>query len=226
MRIGEAAKETGLSVSNIRFYEKKGLLAPAREAESRYRDYTEEDISDLKRIMLYRKMNLSVEMIYLLKQGGVSFGDVLRRQMEDLKEQQEMLQGSIDLCERILKEPDPERIDVEYYLHYVEEEEARGQKFALVEELLDDASDFCGISKFRGDPLVGKFLINPWAARGIAALWLLTCIVLPIVEIGDKILSEGSVPPLTVLFWGMWFALMTYSFYQFRKYRARERAKK
>lgn len=28
MRISEAAKITGLSVSNIRFYEKKGLLSP------------------------------------------------------------------------------------------------------------------------------------------------------------------------------------------------------
>ena len=35
MKIGEAAKETGLSISNIRFYEKKGLLEPEREAESR-----------------------------------------------------------------------------------------------------------------------------------------------------------------------------------------------
>ena len=44
MRISEVAKETGLSVSNIRFYEKKGLLSPERKEESNYRDYTEEDI--------------------------------------------------------------------------------------------------------------------------------------------------------------------------------------
>ena len=57
MRISEAAKITGLSVSNIRFYEKKGLLAPVREEESKYRDYAKEDIAQLKRIILYRKMN-------------------------------------------------------------------------------------------------------------------------------------------------------------------------
>ena len=28
MRIGEIAKRTGLNISNIRFYERKGLLAP------------------------------------------------------------------------------------------------------------------------------------------------------------------------------------------------------
>lgn len=44
MRIGEIAKRTGLNISNIRFYERKGLLAPKREQDSQYRDYTEEDV--------------------------------------------------------------------------------------------------------------------------------------------------------------------------------------
>ncbi len=42
MRIGEIAKRTGLKISNIRFYERKGLLTPKREQDSQYRDYTEE----------------------------------------------------------------------------------------------------------------------------------------------------------------------------------------
>ena len=48
IQIGEAAKETGLSISNIRFYEKKGLLTPAKNEESKYREYSPEDISRLK----------------------------------------------------------------------------------------------------------------------------------------------------------------------------------
>ena len=31
MRIGEVAEQTGLSISNIRFYEKKGLIKSDRE---------------------------------------------------------------------------------------------------------------------------------------------------------------------------------------------------
>ena len=42
MKIGEAAKETGLSISNIRFYERKGLLCPRRKEESQYREYEPE----------------------------------------------------------------------------------------------------------------------------------------------------------------------------------------
>ena len=40
MRIGEIARRTGLNISNIRFYERKGLLCPDREDDSKYRDYT------------------------------------------------------------------------------------------------------------------------------------------------------------------------------------------
>ena len=60
MKIGEVANETGLSISNIRFYEKKGLLTPSRKEESGYRDYTIEDVSRLKTILLYRKMGLPI----------------------------------------------------------------------------------------------------------------------------------------------------------------------
>ena len=63
MRIGEAAEKTGLSISNIRFYEKKGLIGPDREPDSKYRNYTEDDLERLNLIILYRKMELSVETI-------------------------------------------------------------------------------------------------------------------------------------------------------------------
>lgn len=221
MRISEAAKETGLSVSNIRFYEKKGLLSPEREEESKYRDYTKEDIRRLKQIILYRKMNLPVEMIFLILNGEASAKKVLQKQKEELIEQQRMLQGSIELCSRILAENDLEQIDVDYFLNYVREEEGRGRQFALMEELLDDASDFYGISKFRADPWAGKLMQNKWIVRGIALIWLLTCIVLPITQIGTRIAAEGSVRPITVFLWFMWGWTVTYPFYKFRKYKTK-----
>lgn len=224
MRISEAVKETGLSVSNIRFYEKKGLLSPEREEESKYRDYTKEDIRRLKQIILYRKMNLPVEMIFLILNGEASARNVLERQREELIEQQHMLQGSIELCSRVLAETDLEQIDVDYFLSYVKEEEDRGRQFAVIEELLDDASDFYGISKFRADPWAGKLMQNKWIVRGITLIWLLTCILLPITQIGARIAAEGSVRPITVFFWFTWGWAVTYPFYKFRKYKTKNRA--
>lgn len=61
MKIGEVAEQTGLSISNIRFYEKKGLIEPKRNEQSKYRDYAEEDVKRLKQIILYRKMDMPLE---------------------------------------------------------------------------------------------------------------------------------------------------------------------
>lgn len=79
MKISEAAKLTGLNVSSIRFYERKGLLMPQREDGSKYRDYTDEDVQRIRQILLYRKMGISVETIELiLKRESSSWGDFSR----------------------------------------------------------------------------------------------------------------------------------------------------
>lgn len=223
MRISEAAKETGLSVSNIRFYEKEELLLPERDEESKYRDYTKEDIRRLKQIILYRKMNLPVEMIFLILNGEASARNVLERQKEELIEQQHMLQGSIELCSRVLNETDLEQMDVDYFLTYVKEEEDKGRQFAVIEELLDDASVFFGISMFQADPWTGKLLQNKWISRGIALIWLLICILLPITQIGARVAAEGSVRPVMVFFWLMWGWTVKYPFYKFRKYKTKNK---
>ena len=49
MTIKETEKSTGLSRSNIRFYEKEGLIAPARTEGNGYRDYSEADIENIKK---------------------------------------------------------------------------------------------------------------------------------------------------------------------------------
>ena len=106
MRISEAANLTGLNISNIRFYERKGLLKPVREEDSKYRNYTDEDVTRLKQILLYRKMGISIETIYLLFCEQAELGVVLERQKAELKSQIENLQGAFELCDMILKEED------------------------------------------------------------------------------------------------------------------------
>lgn len=72
MRIGEIAEKTGISISNIRFYEKKRLIGPKRDMDSKYRNYTEEDLNQVKQIILFRKMDFSVEMIRSILENQVS----------------------------------------------------------------------------------------------------------------------------------------------------------
>ena len=139
MKIGEAAKETGLSISNIRFYEKKGLLEPARDQESKYRNYTEEDILRLKKIIIFRKMDLSVEQIAAMLRGKTDVKEVLKNQNQEqelLNKIREM-EGALELCRILEKEEVPLDIEPEQYLDYIAQEEKKGKKFSKAEELLD-----------------------------------------------------------------------------------------
>lgn len=216
MRISEAAKLTGLSVSNIRFYEKKGLLSPVRQEESKYRDYSMEDIEQLKKIILLRKMDISIESIYLMENGGASFTNILKRQEEELIARKEMLQGAIDLCRQILTEQNPEDIDIDYYLNYVKEEEAQGHRFAEVEELLEDLAEFTRLTQFRGDPYVGKFFRNVWVIR-VLSLLAMACIVLVPLEgiINASAALAGWIP--AVIWWSLWLIGLGTSWFYFRK---------
>ena len=137
MKIGEAAKETGLSISNIRFYEKKGLLEPARDQESKYRNYTEEDILRLKKIIIFRKMDLSVEQIAAMLKGKTDAKEVLKNQEQELFNKIREMEGALELCRILEKEEVPLDIEPEQYLDYIAQEEKKGKKFSKAEELLD-----------------------------------------------------------------------------------------
>ena len=60
MNINELERLTGITKQNIRFYEKKELLHPARNSENNYREYTQEDLTRLKAIKLLRKLDFSL----------------------------------------------------------------------------------------------------------------------------------------------------------------------
>lgn len=58
MRIGEMAKEFGVTLRTLRFYEDKGLLTPRREGTTRL--YSRRERGRLKLILLGRKVGFSL----------------------------------------------------------------------------------------------------------------------------------------------------------------------
>ena len=83
MKIGQAAQLTGLTISNIRFYERKGLLEPERNDQSKYRNYSEQDIRRLKQIILYRKMNMPIEKIASMLNDPAVSEELVRQQLQE-----------------------------------------------------------------------------------------------------------------------------------------------
>lgn len=58
MNIKQASEQSGVSAPNIRFYEKEGLLTPARRQGNDYRDYTAGDVRTLKLIRMLRMLDV------------------------------------------------------------------------------------------------------------------------------------------------------------------------
>ena len=216
MKIGEVANETGLSISNIRFYEKKGLLAPVRKEESGYRDYTVEDVSKLKTIFLYRKMGLPIETIYLVLQGSITLAVALERQTEELRKQKEEITASLELCQKVLKETNLEEINVDTYLDFVAAEEEKGKHFVEIQEVIDDFTEYTGLRNFvSGNGRVARFLNNPKVIRVMSAIWLITCILLPICVMVESYSNEGYVSFQLIAFYVMWAFIMLVPFFKY-----------
>ncbi len=61
--IGEVAKQSGLSVETIRYYEKEGLLEKPRRKESGYRQYNHDVIARLSFIQQAKELGFSLKEI-------------------------------------------------------------------------------------------------------------------------------------------------------------------
>lgn len=61
MRIGQAAKATGLTADTIRFYERQGILSHPPRTEGGFRLYSERDLSALRFIRNVQGLGFSLE---------------------------------------------------------------------------------------------------------------------------------------------------------------------
>ena len=73
MRIGEASKRSGVPVSTIRYYIRRGLIVP--DGEGTQYLFDEQDCHTLERIVQFKKWGLSLETAHrLLSLERVSSG--------------------------------------------------------------------------------------------------------------------------------------------------------
>ena len=203
MKISEAAKLTGMNVSSIRFYERKGLLLPERESGSKYRDYTEADVQRIKQIFLYRKIGILVETIELLLKGKANLREVLAEQKRLLEEQITELKGASELCKLVMKETEiPENEKLEEYLNYVYQEEKKGGRFSEVRELLEDLGDYSATAGVWGISFMGMGM-RKWLVGAGAVGVLLFMIVIFGIRVWDAIHNMNAPSIGAAVIWGM-----------------------
>ena len=223
MRIGELARLTGLNVSNIRFYERKGLLCPNREDDSKYRDYTEADVLRVKEILLYRKMGISIETIYLLINGQANQRDVLLRQKKILQDEIRDLKGSAELCQMLLHDGGFEinTVQLDQYLDYVYQEEEKGVRFAEVEELLDDITEYTREAVFYRSPVRVWLYKQSWVSVIFSLVFWGLFIMVPIIHLIDVYLKRTPVSIPLLCLYGIILVIYYLGFRKFRKAKRR-----
>lgn len=123
MTIKEVEEQTGLSRSNVRFYEKEKLITPARNESNGYRDYSGSDIENIKKIAYLRTLGISIEDIRNVIEEKAPLREVLQKQNDMLNGQIADLNRAKILCEKMLDAENMEYDDlkVEQYVTELED---------------------------------------------------------------------------------------------------------
>lgn len=211
MRISEIAEITGLNISNIRFYERKGLINPDRKTDSKYRDYTDADLDRIKEIMLYRKAGLSIEVINELLTGDAELGLVLQEHIESLRSEKDNVEEKIMLCEALLLEENP---DVEYYLN--NKTMAHNVKLGLFSKMDDIYEEYVEYSTnilFNRENWLTGFIPIQWKRRIGALVWLILTVVLPVIQLCVSLNHNGF--SYAQLLYSAVFVVINYGFVEY-----------
>ena len=100
MRIGELARQVGVNIQTIRFYEREGLLPAPRRKPSGYRLYTDEDLHRLRFIRQAKALGFSLEeireVLRMRAQGTCPCGHVVslgERHLDEIRQTIQRLTG-------------------------------------------------------------------------------------------------------------------------------------
>jgi DNA-binding transcriptional MerR regulator len=117
LQIGQVARETGLTVDAIRFYEKQRLIRPAARTEGGFRLFSGQDLQHIQSIRRAQELGFSLNEIreLLALQGekieacshvrnmlAAKLGAV-RQKITDLQKLEDQLADDLKQCERRLR---------------------------------------------------------------------------------------------------------------------------
>ena len=121
MNIKQASEQSGVSAPNIRFYEKEGLLTPARRQGNDYRDYTAGDVRTLKLIRMLRMLDVPLPTIKAVLRGEQPLQQALQAQQTVLEQQAAQLAAAMQFCADLARQqPQADTLDVDACLTRME----------------------------------------------------------------------------------------------------------
>jgi MerR family transcriptional regulator, thiopeptide resistance regulator len=121
-KVGQLAKQTGLSVRTLHYYDEIGLLSPSQRTEAGHRLYTATDVVRLQQIKSLRYLGFDLEEIRdCLDRPGFSVQQVIELHLSRLREQIELQRR---LCSRLegiaARLGSAEEVSVEEFIRTIE----------------------------------------------------------------------------------------------------------
>lgn len=118
MTIKDVEERTGLARSNVRFYEKEKLINPSRNESNGYRDYSEKDVEDIKKIAYLRTLGITIEDIRSVISKEATLHEIIENQRRVLQGQITDLNKAKIMCEKMLESENIsyEELRVEQYV--------------------------------------------------------------------------------------------------------------
>ena len=101
MRINEVVKLTGVSSRTLQYYDEIGLLIP-QKLDNGYRDYTEENLEKLQKILFYRFLKFKLNDIKELLEGDFDNLKILEQQRELILREKEKFEVILHNIEKTI----------------------------------------------------------------------------------------------------------------------------
>lgn len=102
MRINEVVKLTGVSARTLQYYDEIGLLIP-QKLDNGYRDYTEENLEKLQKILFYRFLKFKLNDIRGLLEGDFDNLKILEQQRELILREKEKFEVILHNIEKTIR---------------------------------------------------------------------------------------------------------------------------
>lgn len=135
MKINQVEELTGITKKNIRFYEEQKLISPQRNPANGYREYSMEDVKQLSRIKLLRKLGIPIESIRKMESGEMKLDDCMIKRVHELKETAQSARMMQTVCQEMLDQTAGfDKIDTDLYLAKIDQLEKGGTQFMNIEQ--------------------------------------------------------------------------------------------
>ena len=145
MTVGEVAKQTGVTVRTLQYYDKEGLLTPSSESAGGRRLYTDKDLVMLHQIISLKSLGFSLDDIkqrLIPLETPAEVANALTEQADGIRRKMDQLQASLTAIEQLKEEVlQMQTVNFKKYADIIVNLQMKNEYYFLITKFDDDMLD-------------------------------------------------------------------------------------